>query len=629
MTLKSPFCEILRTQQYNPYILIAVNYKKLLLLAGLCLLLLSKAGSQDIHVGNRYEIIRINEDTTFERQVSVVLKKSDEIRFYPVFYDTELENISDIKTYTKKGNQLKQTKSTVHETEVELDIMTSKKIKAILVPSGFDTKITYQVKCEELMYLSDLLFFSYDSIDTLDYRIIVPKSFRLAYDILRKDSLKYLAIDSLVTDQQTEWHITLIPVKVAPDPMMVFGVYKNMSVPLMRTIVFPSDYGKSENCYLNDWYLSRVEKKRGLDSTVTRKIDDLTMGITDSMKIAELLYDYVRTKFKYVAIEMGMGAFIPNHVNDVFTNKQGDCKDLSNFLSEILNYKGIKADVALASTYHHITDCDFPSLVSANHVICFAYINGQPVILDPTDPVHKPLSPVQSIQERTVFIVNREGGSFYKIPGFSAKNNLIQYDIELKADSLTMEGGFTVDYSGMSGNFLKRDLLNLKDQERNSIGKKHYETVFGNQSVNDFHINTQADPMTADAKLTIRGKILNDKNSRFLFIDFLPALIESETRETLLEGTYIGNTIGKKVRAVLSFKKPFEVFAPIEYNYISNKVSISVKISCITAHVVQCEYSYYLDYFAVNNDNKDFINKSLKSFKKYVNDPIVLKNKVE
>lgn len=606
-----------------------MNYKILLLFAGLCLLFHSKAGSQNIHVGNRYEIIRINEDTTFDRQVSVVVKKSDEIRYYPVIYDTELEDISDIKIFIKKGNQLKQTKSTFHETDVKLDIMTSKKIKAILVPSGYDTKITYQVKCKELMYFSDLFFFSYDSIDTLDYRIIVPKSFRLAYDMLQKDSLKYLVIDSVVTDQQTEYHLSMIPLKVAPDPMMLFGIYKNMSVPLMRTIVFPSDYGKSENCYLNDWYLSRVEKRRGLESTVTRKIDDLTMGITDTMKIAEVLYDYVRTKFKYVAIEMGMGAFIPNHVNDVFTNKQGDCKDLSNFLSEILNYKGIKANVALASTYHHITDCDFPSLVSANHVICVAYINDQPVILDPTDPVHKPLLPVQSIQERTVFIINREGGSFYKIPGFSAKDNLIQYDIDLKTDSLTMEGGFTVHYSGMSGNFLKRDLLNIKDQERNSLGKKHYETVFGNQSVNDFHINTQADPLVADAKLTIRGKILNDKNSRFLFIDFLPALVESEPRETLLEGTYLGNTMGKKVKAVLTFKKPFEVFAPIEYNYKSDKVTLSVKISCITANIVQCEYTYYLDYFMVNNDNQAFINESLKSFKKYVNDPIVLKNQVE
>ena len=127
-----------------------------------------------------------------------------------------------------------------------------------------------------------------------------------------------------------------------------------------------------------------------------------------------------------------MGAFIPSHVNEVYQNKYGDCKDLSNLLSAMLNYKGIKSDIALASTFDHTSDCDFPSLSAANHVICVAYVNGTIVMLDPTDSIHKEGTVVQSLQDRSIFIVNSNGGEFQKIIKPNTENNKIDYELSIE-----------------------------------------------------------------------------------------------------------------------------------------------------------------------------------------------------
>jgi hypothetical protein len=588
-----------------------------------------KGSAQNIHIYTRLENIKIGRDTSFTRDVSVLLKKSNDEIMYPVLYDSELEDLSNIKVYIKKGNQFKLEKeSIINEDVVDLDYITSKKLKTITIPPEVEAKITYTIKCKELMYFSDLPFFSYDEIDTLKYQITIPETFRFLHTTIYRDSLNYLFIDSLKSDSLMKWRIEAVPVKVKPDPLMFFGIYKSLKVPLMKTIVVPLTYAHKEKEYLNDWYLHKLETRRGLDSTTRQKIDELTMGISDPMKILDTLYNYVKTKFKYVAIEVGMGAFIPTHANEVFINKQGDCKDLSNFLSEALNYKGIKSYVALAATFNHLCDCDFPSLCSANHVICVAYVNGNPIILDPTDPIHLPQTPVQSILERSILIINPYGGEFYKINGFTPQQNMIDYEIELNVDSdqSSMHGEFSAHYEGISGNFLRSSFLNLSNNEINNIGKKHYELVFGNQSISDLHIVIDKNSIEVEGKLSVKGKIFDDKDSRFLFLDFLPRIIESENRETLLEGTYLGSTIGKKVKLRITLDKAFKAFDPIEHSISKNGVSLNLKVSNPSEFIIACEYEFIFDYFIIEKGNLDITNEILKSFKKITNEPIVLKN---
>jgi hypothetical protein len=586
--------------------------------------------AQDLHISTKTENIQIINDTLFTRNITVLFNQSSEETIFPIFYDYKLERISDIEVYIKRGNRFKLLQNPViHTEDVDLELISSKKVKSISIPSEDETKITYTVSCNELRYFSDLPLFTYYDIDTLNYQINVPGTYNLFYDKLYTDSLKYMVIDSSKFNNQTIWYFKTTPVKVKPDLMLFFGIYRNMRAPIIRTTVIPGTSGNNKREFLNNWYFGNVAATRGLNSSAIGKIDEITDRIVDSVEIINILYDYVRANFKYVADEIGMGAFIPSHVNEVFISKQGDCKDLSNFLCEALNYKGIKSYIALAATFHHICDCDFPSICSANHVICVAYLNNKPVILDPTDPIHTPGTPVQSIQDRTILIINPSGGEYYKLNRSAPQSNVIDYDVELNVDSdkSLIEGEFNVNYTGISGNFLEWMFYGKTGIEKEDTGRKYYKSVFNNQTISALKVNCYSDTVKAEGKLSIDLKIFEDNDNRYFFPDFLPRLIESERQETLVEGTFLGNTIDKRVKLVIKMDEPFEAFSRIEHTFSDKGISLNMEIANPVESVIECNYEFILDHIFVTKENLNPINDILKSYKKLINEPIVLKNK--
>ncbi|WP_229724647.1 transglutaminase-like domain-containing protein [Winogradskyella forsetii] len=575
----------------------------------------------------RSEQISIQKDSTFIRKIAISFEENDAPRVYPIFYDTELELLSDIKLFEQKGKRLKKLYLETIDEEVNLDYITSKKIKSVVIPAEKKVQLTYLVSCNELMYLSSLPLFSYNQIDTLEYQIKVPNEFGITHNTIYKDSLSFYSIDSTKTENDVLLKLKVAPKKVEPDPLQFFGIYKNMKVPLMRTLIIPNSFEGLPAKYMNDWYLKSVLPQKGLNTTVKEKLDALTLNVTDASEIVNIIYDYVRRNFKYVAIEIGMGAFIPSHVNSVYLNKQGDCKDLSNFLSEALRYKGIECDLALAATFDHISDCDFPSLSSANHVICVAYINDEKILLDPTDPIHLQGTPVQSLQDRTILIVNSEGGSFYKVNRFKPEQNIINYQLDLKinSDNDIVEGAFQIDYKGISSNYLRR-ILDIEGQmDFNVFSHRFLEEVLGNQQISNLDYTDSSKGLNFKGDISIKGKTFSDESNRYLFIDFLPRLIDPESRETLIEGTYIGNTFKKILTAKISLNEPIETFETIEHYHKGDGLSLRVMISAISDSVIECQYSFVFDHILTEKENIDTINKILNSFKNIINEPIVLK----
>lgn len=584
--------------------------------------------SQNIKLISKIEKVKVLDDNSFVKEITIHFKKSNDIRLYPIFYDTKLEYISNIKLFAKKGRRLKKLPlKKIFEEDVELDYIASKKIKSIQIPPNKEIKLTYSVSCSELMYLSSLQFFSYYEVDTLKYQLKLPNKYFLAHDIIDKKSIPYYSIDSTKKENESIWKIKIAPKKNEPDPLHYFGIYKNIKAPLMRVLVTPKTFKNTPAKYMNDWYFKSIISKKELSENTKRKIDLLTKDVTDKDKVLNILYSYVKKNFKYVAIEIGMGAFIPTPANDVFLNKQGDCKDLSNFLSEALKYKGIKSDIALAATFDHISDCDFPSLSSANHVICIAYLNNKKVLLDPTDFIHRERDPVQSLQDRTIFIINSNGGSFYKTSKFSPKKNEISYTLNLKLNSekSIIDGFFNINYEGISGNFIKRYHKSENKKDFYNFVKTLYEEVLGNQSITNLKFKEAPNKLSFNGDLSITGKTFNDDKHKYLFIDFLPRIFDTESRETLLEGTYLRNPFHKKTRVKITLDEPIHSFKNIEYIYNGEGVSFILKIIYISELELECNYDFVFDHIFIDKNNIKKTNEILKSFKKIINEPIVLK----
>lgn len=593
------------------------------------LIFICHVNGQELSIKTLNESYEILADTSFIKTVSISVREQTEAFQFPIIYDTELETVSDIKVYEKKGKRFKIMNPSIHEEEINLDYITSKKLKSILIPSETEVRINYKVRCDELMYFASLPLFSNHDVDSLKYEISVPKSFEFVYNTIHTDSLEFLTIDSIQKDGLKKYLIKTKPLNMEPDLLSLFGIYRNMKSPLMRTIVLPTSYHGQERKYMNDWYLNNLEETRGLDPLVKKKIDKLTEGLSDSIEIIDVLYGYVRSNFKYVAIEVGMGAFIPTHINEVYKNKQGDCKDLSNFISQALAYKGIETRLALAATHSHITDCDFPSLSSANHVICIAYVNNEAIPIDPTDPIHQLGTPVESLQNRTLLVVSPKGGEFYKMKMFGPEENLIQYDIDLNVKPNTQElsGTFKVDYKGISGNYLRWAFFNSNTEETKKLGLKHYESVFDQESVSNLSILNETRVISSHGQIKVDGKIFKDGDKRLLFIDFLPPLFENENRETLLEGTFIGAPFKKEVILRISMDEPIEDFNEVERSYDEEGVSFMLRVSNPSEYIVEYKYEFTFADLFIDENNQKITSKVINAFNKVINEPIVYRKK--
>ncbi|GAB4156258.1 MAG: hypothetical protein Tsb0033_06610 [Winogradskyella sp.] len=534
----------------------------------------------------------------------------------------------DIELFEIKGKRLKKIKTKeIIEEDVKLDYITSKKIKSVIIPADEDISLNYTISCKELMYFTSLPFFSYNKIDTLLYHIEVPNDYILSHSNIDEDSLAFYQIDSTKFADKSIWKIKVSPKKVIPDPLQFFGIYKNIKVPLMRTLVYPNSYKNQPKKYLNDWYLDKLSTQTVLNTDSLNKIDELTEGVKDETKIINILYNYVRNNFKYVAIEIGMGAFIPSHINEVFLNKQGDCKDLSNFLSQALKYKGIESTLALAATFDHVSDCDFPSLGSANHVICVAKIDGKEVLLDPTDSVHVEGTPIQSLQGRTILIVDSSGGEFYNVSPFAPENNEILYhfDLELNSDEDVIKGSFKINYDGITGNYLKRALNTRKRTDYTEILKPYYEDIFGDQDISNLSTVNDYKRLNFHGDISIQGKTFSDDNNKYLFFDFLPRLFETESRETLISGTYLGNNFSKNISAKINLDENIENFSPIKHQFEEEGMSLNFEINPISPNEIELKYNFVFDYVFIDDENVDLTNKIITEYNSIINEPFVFK----
>ncbi|MDF3058149.1 MAG: hypothetical protein K0R17_2364 [Rariglobus sp.] len=122
---------------------------------------------------------------------------------------------------------------------------------------------------------------------------------------------------------------------------------------------------------------------------------------------------------RYVAIELGVGAFRPRTPGQVWTQRYGDCKDKAGLLVAVLGKLGIPAEFALVNRYAH-TFTDWPAW-QFNHALArvpAAPAAGQPhdLWLDATDR----LVPFGIVSPgdlgRHAFAFNAQGnGTFHEI----------------------------------------------------------------------------------------------------------------------------------------------------------------------------------------------------------------------
>lgn len=118
------------------------------------------------------------------------------------------------------------------------------------------------------------------------------------------------------------------------------------------------------------WYEGLLRAVPQEDPAVAKLARHLTEGAANDRERLERLVRYVQDRVRYVAVQIGVGGYVPTPPAETVARQWGDCKDKGVLLVDLLEQVGIEAFPALVRLDESKSfDVDFPSADQFNHLI--------------------------------------------------------------------------------------------------------------------------------------------------------------------------------------------------------------------------------------------------------------------
>lgn len=118
-------------------------------------------------------------------------------------------------------------------------------------------------------------------------------------------------------------------------------------------------------------YNAHAGDKVDVTPEIQKLADDLTKGVTDRREQTRILYDWVRSNIRYIALYVSNGGYVPHFSYEILQNRYGDCKDHVVLLEALLKAKNIHSQAALISAATDFQAYPVPSLEAFDHVITY------------------------------------------------------------------------------------------------------------------------------------------------------------------------------------------------------------------------------------------------------------------
>ncbi|MEM8930228.1 MAG: transglutaminase-like domain-containing protein [Acidobacteriota bacterium] len=121
---------------------------------------------------------------------------------------------------------------------------------------------------------------------------------------------------------------------------------------------------------LGRWYADLLRTVPREPTTMARRLAELDADEGTPSQRLDRLVRFLRHKVRYVAVEVGIGGYVPSAPAEVAERRWGDCKDKGLLLIELLRAAGIRAHpVLIRLDDTGGIDPDFPTPLAFNHLI--------------------------------------------------------------------------------------------------------------------------------------------------------------------------------------------------------------------------------------------------------------------
>ena len=197
------------------------------------------------------------------------------------------------------------------------------------------------------------------------------------------------------------------------------------------------------------------------NKAIREKVKELTRGLKSKEEKVHALYNYVATKIRYVAIELGRGKFQPHKASEVFHNKYGDCKDKVTLLKSMLKVAGIKSHpvLILAGLNEETKFNEPPPGRGLNHAIIAVELNEDLKFLDPTcDVCPYQYLPDQDRAKRALAVIPEgdKTGKIVEMDEFNPDKSRVKVDQQVNIDKEgSLNTKIDITHSGYYSYYLK------------------------------------------------------------------------------------------------------------------------------------------------------------------------------
>ena len=279
---------------------------------------------------------------------------------------------------------------------------------------------------------------------------------------------------------------------------------------------------------LSKWYwelsLPHLEKTNAAMSNKVEEIVRATNRDTQaaSLDLVKAIYKFVSQEVRYMGLTMEdtSPGYAPHDVSLTFDNRYGVCRDKAALLVAMLRIAGFEAYPVLISAGRAKMDEEVPSPFF-NHAIAAAKVDGEYVLMDPTDESSRDLLP-SYLSDCSYLVATPEGDMLRTSPVVPPEKNAVAVSGKGR---LAKDGSLLVEYSlafrGLNDNAYRRHLLSLKPEERRDFFEKVATGVASGAEL---------------LRCEISPKDLQDTASELkaeILVKFPEAILKGETRDEM------------------------------------------------------------------------------------------------
>lgn len=264
------------------------------------------------------------------------------------------------------------------------------------------------------------------------------------------------------------------------------------------------------------WYYNDIlSGTTSLPEGTKEKMITLIGGETDPIKKAQLIYDYVQKKSRYVSIQVGIGGWKPMFANDVDRLGYGDCKALTNYTKALLETVGVPSynTVLYGDSHKKDIESQFVSM-QGNHMI-LAIPNGDDYTWLECTSQDAPFGFQGTFtDDRDVLVIKPDGGQIVHTQKYIDKYNS---QISSGNYSLAANGDLIgkIEIVSKGSQYSKKEPIeNLQPTEKEQHYKEYWSTI-NNLKINNLSFGNDKPNVSFTEKAEISaanyGNLLSGK----------------------------------------------------------------------------------------------------------------------